>query len=1276
MRFLKDGPSIPDELLIARDEGRVVFFCGAGVSRARAGLSDFFGLAKQVTDDLGVPAGHSARKIIDAAPTVFEQTGVSGLISADRVFGLLERDFLTRDIEGAVAQALKPNQDVDLSAHKILLDLAKTPEGKIRLVTTNFDRLFESCNEGIQCFSPPHLPNPSRHDQMDGIIHLHGVTNDDYSGAEGEGFVLSSSEFGHAYLSEGWATRFIREILDRYIIVFVGYAADDPPVHYLLEALKKKAGKLEGVYAFQAGESSEEIARWKDKSVKAIAYNQEEEHQHLWASLEAWAKRARDVDAWYDDVLELGRHGPGTLERHERGQVAHIASTLDGSRRIAEADEQLPAEWLCVFDPYRRYDKSGHLGDSLSRGAYFDPFDSYGLDSDPVPKKIEPDSHYEKRDTPADVWNCFTATRVDLQDLHNSSYAELCGHRSINVPSLPPRIQKLAIWISNVSNDPGAVWWAAYQFGLHPGVQEMIRHRLQRQDTEYPDVVRKGWECLFEAWQEKKDDPDTSIYQILNMIKKNGWSSSGLRELFAAIKPRITAHKDFWGGPKPPVQSDELRLSHMVNLDVAYPDLPRDIEIPDEYLHTAVSELRRNLEIAVILEGEQGGYGLSLSNPIIPNENQEGGIGASDGLFLHLKYFVRLFEKLIDVDLQAARQERRAWPLYDDTIFARLRVWSAGLNHFVTTDEFVETFEGLSCNAFWNSYHQRDLLLALSGRWNELNEHEKVRIETILLKGRELWEGEDSNDFISRNAWGILERLYWLQDQGCTFTIDIEAKANELKEHLPDWQPAAVENAVRSLGSRGGVVKTVTDHSCLENVPINEILEKALKLSGKSDDFLIENDPFSGLVKNVPVHAFSALTDAARHGECPEWAWRSFLNSSGRQDDSPKFSALIGERICRHSEDDLSKLLHPLTAWFERASKNLYTNYPNEARKIFSKLVLSVQTHSEDAGSSIIRSSTGRDWVSIAINAPVGKLAEALMNDPQINDFVDGNGFPAGWLLDVMSLIELPDALRCHALVIFSFNMNWCYAKDPKWAEDHLLCELNKGTDDSAAVWDGFFWGAQGPNQSLFMRMKEDLLGLARRGGALRRDHNQVLSAIILQGWASVNSETGERFISSTECREVLLEVDDEFRSQVLWHIERWSGEGGEDNKWPEFIPKFLTEAWPRQKFVKTPKMSARLCDLAFSSGEQFVEIADIVLPLVTSIDSDRIRLPNLRKSKDSIVDVHPEKTLELLHAVLPDNVEVWPYEINDVLKRIGEADESLKVDVRLLELNRIWNSR
>ena len=123
-------------------------------------------------------------------------------------------------------------------------------------------------------------------------------------------------------------------------------------------------------------------------------------------------------------------------------------------------------------------------------------------------------------------------------------------------------------------------------------------------------------------------------------------------------------------------------------------------------------------------------------------------------------------------------------------------------------------------------------------------------------------------------------------------------------------------------------------------------------------------------------------------------------------------------------------------------------------------------------------------------------------------------------------------------------------------------------------------------------------------------------------------------------------------------------------------LPELLRDAWPRQKSAKTPVISARLCDLAFSQPERFPEIAEIVLPLLTTIDRDHLMLPNLRKSKDNIVDLYPRQSLALLHAVLPDNVAAWPHGIDATLQRIGEADGSLKLDERLLELNRKWNAR
>jgi len=314
-----------------------------------------------------------------------------------------------------------------------------------------------------------------------------------------------------------------------------------------------------------------------------------------------------------------------------------------------------------------------------------------------------------------------------------------------------------------------------------------------------------------------------------------------------------------------------------------------------------------------------------------------------------------------------------------------------------------------------------------------------------------------------------------------------------------------------------------------------------------------------------------------------------------------------------------------------------------------------------------------------AINAPVSEIAQALFNDPRKNDLKVGGGFPTDWLLSVDNLLSLNGDLHRHALVIFAHKMNWFYAIDPIWTEANMLSVLDKGDEsDRFAIWSGFFWSAKVPNQKLYMRLKPNLLAFASKRSLPRRKYGNVLAGIILSGWGSINEETGERCISDAEMHDVLLHTDDEFRSHILWQVKRWSEtkENAVGEKWSVMLSELLRDVWPRQKSAKTPKISARLCDLAFSNVERFPEIAEIVLPLLTPIDSDHLMFPDLRKPKDNIVDLYPKQTLALLHAVLPDNVAAWPYDIEETLQRISEADSSLNSDEKLLELKRKWNAR
>ncbi len=155
-----------------------------------------------------------------------------------------------------------------------------------------------------------------------------------------EEFVFLSADFGRTYLSEGWATQFMRALIERFVVVFVGYTADDPPMRYLLEALNTRPGSRSRLYAFQSGTDQNTLAMWEHCGVQAISFDTSNDYAALWDTLAAWAERARDHDAWHNRLLQEATQGPDKMSAYVRGQIAHLISTPEGSRRIGAADHR------------------------------------------------------------------------------------------------------------------------------------------------------------------------------------------------------------------------------------------------------------------------------------------------------------------------------------------------------------------------------------------------------------------------------------------------------------------------------------------------------------------------------------------------------------------------------------------------------------------------------------------------------------------------------------------------------------------------------------------------------------------------------------------------------------------------------------------------------------------------------------------------------------------------------------------------------------------------
>ena len=92
-----------------------------------------------------------------------------------------------------------------------------------------------------------------------------------------------------------------------------------------------------------------------------------------------------------------------------------------------------------------------------------------------------------------------------------------------------------------------------------------------------------------------------------------------------------------------------------------------------------------------------------------------------------------------------------------------------------------------------------------------------------------------------------------------------------------------------------------------------------------------------------------------------------------------------------------------------------------------------------------------------------------------------------------------------------------------------------------------------------------------------------------------------------------------------------------------------------------------------FSNEELFPELVEIILPRLAKIDGHNW---GWFKARD-FVKKHPCQMLDLLYAVLPDNVSAWPYGIGDMFfVPISENEPTLTTNEKFLELKRRWDSR
>ena len=320
MQFITDGPDIPDALLHADEEGSVVFFCGAGISYP-AGLPDFKGLVEEI-----YRLNRTVCKDFEREAFVREQF--------DATLDLLERRLPGQRlaVRRQLAEALRPKlrRKGATATHAALLQLGRSRDGALRLVTTNFDRVFHAAarriRQSFQEYAAPMLPIP-KVSRWDGLVYLHGLLPAKPEDTALNRLVVTSGDFGLAYLTERWAARFVSELFRNFDVCFVGYSINDPVLRYMMDALA--ADRMQGevtrrTWALgdcEPGQERQNTIEWEAKGVTPILYRVtggSHAHSALHETLQVWAETSSATVCWARRASWTGTPGHGHRPAHNK----------------------------------------------------------------------------------------------------------------------------------------------------------------------------------------------------------------------------------------------------------------------------------------------------------------------------------------------------------------------------------------------------------------------------------------------------------------------------------------------------------------------------------------------------------------------------------------------------------------------------------------------------------------------------------------------------------------------------------------------------------------------------------------------------------------------------------------------------------------------------------------------------------------------------------------------------------------------------------------------
>lgn len=1179
----------------------------------------------------------------------------------DQIFRMLQREYTPQRIEREVTSFLKPPRKADISKHDIVLRLSNDTAGAPFVVTTNFDLLFERAKRGLDRWLPPTLPIMTSDQNHTGVVYLHGRLSTGSLGVDGNStLVLGSGDFGRAYLADGWATTFIRQLLERRVVVLLGYSAGDPPIRYLLEGLEAStSARLRTIYAFDRGEDDEVRAKWRDIGVTGIPFG---EFSDLWQSLEQWAVRADSQEKWKTDTIALARRPPRDLMPFQRGQVVSLVSTSEGAKAFATAVPPPCSEWLCVFDRSIRYSQPGKDGWEEDKPE-IDPLKVYGLDDDPA--RPDPSDWRAK----IEAIDALASLPADGDGPH---YSRLSGIPNNRRGKLPTRLQALGAWFESVAHELPAIWWAVRQSYLHPDLMWGVNRRLNGHGDSFDSGPRQAWLILREIGLEASDDiRDQSWFDLAMQLRQDGWTRSVLRSLEETVRPRLALDPPILQSPLPPLSGQPNDAMSMLKLKVEVPerhDTPS--EIPRDMIPSIFKVLRGALERAISLLEETPSARYFHLPAIEPSEKPGERNLHHDGLTALFIWTVDILKRYLDISPHVVKRELLSWPENDRFFFDKLKLL-AWKNAVFAGSDVAAGVVGLSQDVFWGAYLQREMLQLLTARWPDFSTQERKAIETRTIKGRDRYKTEPEDKFERDAAESSAVRLGWLSQHDCALSKPAQAFLEKHRKQ-PGYRPAWEKHAADDMDGRSGWVERRKDASKLLDIPLNEILTLAASASGRDHEMFVEHAPFEGLVRERPFRALSALALEARRGKYPAQFWQQLL-SDWPEGSSPRLLLLCGLRLSRLPQETVLELRFYLPDWVE---KHLAPSALNQTAiffdiwdAIFAKLDASGEQATQSSmgetrvGGRAVKQS--RKTLDYAINGPIGKLVDSLFLTFEDRKFAKGELLPVIVTERLGKTLVAVGEGASHAACLLGRRLAWLFYVDPLWVQAVLLPLFKPTAPLSEAAWSGFLFAGETPQSAeLFDLIKPDFLNLIyTRNDLLEEDELERQAAQILVT-ATYWHKHDARYLTKTQCRRALQVMSASGRVSALSTVNQIIAQ---QDAWPSFGKQFFAEIWPQEARYQTSSSSEIMVRIAEHCPERFPDVVQTIAEYLRPVDHPDMFIFRQRQETGTeserapLVKRWPMQILNVADRIIAKEPAQIPYDLAGLLDDIAEYAPSAR---------------